>query len=97
MIVGDHEQPKLWFGRNMKRQRNVREEKKGNLVSCLLTIFLPVQDCVHSSLRPSHIPPAAAAKKALVVIVTKANMENFMVVLRWTGTVFVEEGMDNNL
>lgn len=30
-------------------------------------------------------------------MVTKANMENFIVVLRWTGTVFVEEGMDNNL
>lgn len=30
-------------------------------------------------------------------MVTKANMENFIVVLRRTGTVFVEEGMDNNL
>lgn len=42
-------------------------------------------------------PTSSSSYKAFVVIVTKANMENFMVVLRWTGTVFVEEGMDNNL
>lgn len=50
MIVGDHEQPKLWFGRNMKKGKEMYVKKKRKsgfmftyyfLASARLCAFVP--------------------------------------------------------